>query len=99
MSFMQPQIVLGYWQEYSINGECFVGFNGDDIPDGAEAVAIRQGHGARLSAPGYMDCTEWTVFDTEADAAQYLLDTYYDMADDELSDDERSERAELEALL
>lgn len=37
-----------------------------------ESVTLRTGFGARLSAPGYLDCTEWTVFDTEAAARLYL---------------------------
>jgi hypothetical protein len=36
------------------------------------------GFGARLSAPGYLDCTEWTVFDTEDEAREYLEETYPD---------------------
>lgn len=34
------------------------------------------GFGARLSAPGYLDCTEWTVFDTEDEAREYLEENY-----------------------
>ena len=34
------------------------------------------GYGARLSAPGYMDCTDWAVFDTVKEAEDYLEDTY-----------------------
>lgn len=34
------------------------------------------GYGARLSAPGYLDCTEWTVFDTEQEAKEYLDENY-----------------------
>ena len=34
------------------------------------------GYGARLSAPGYLDCTEWTVFDTEDEAREYLEEMY-----------------------
>ena len=37
-----------------------------------------QGYGARLSAPGYTDCTEWTVFDTEQEAEAYLEEMYGD---------------------
>jgi hypothetical protein len=37
------------------------------------------GYGARLSAPGYLDCTEWGVFDTEQEAREYLEElTEYD---------------------
>lgn len=32
--------------------------------------------GARLSAPGYLDCTEWTVHASEAEAEEYLSETY-----------------------
>jgi hypothetical protein len=35
-----------------------------------------KGYGARLSAPGYLDCTEWAVFDTEEEAEKYLTDMY-----------------------
>lgn len=33
-----------------------------------ELIEARFGYGVRLSAPGYLDCTEWEVFDTEAEA-------------------------------
>jgi hypothetical protein len=35
-----------------------------------------KGYGARLSAPGYLDCTEWTVFDTKQEAETYLDENY-----------------------
>lgn len=37
-----------------------------------------EGYGARMSAPGYMDCTEWCVFDTQEEAEQYLKEMYGD---------------------
>lgn len=40
------------------------------------SVSTREGYGARLSAPGYMDCTEWTVFDTPEEAEAYLKEAY-----------------------
>jgi len=42
----------------------------------------REGFGARLSAPGYLDCTEWTVFDTEEEAEKYLDEMYGDDEDE-----------------
>lgn len=45
----------------------------------------------RLTAPGYMDCTEYVLGDTIAEVAQALLDMYYDtdgMDDDEKEDEE-----------
>jgi hypothetical protein len=44
--------------------------------DTAYSIDIQTGFGARLSAPGYMDKTDWTVFDTEEEAAKYLQETY-----------------------
>ena len=32
--------------------------------------------GGRLSAPGYLDCTDWDLFDTEKEAINYLEETY-----------------------
>lgn len=45
-----------------------------------------RGYGARLSAPGYLDCTEWTVFDSQEDAEAYLEENYPE--DEEESDDD-----------
>lgn len=39
-------------------------------------ITLVEGYGARLSASGYLDCTEWSVFDTPEEAAQYLADQY-----------------------
>ena len=47
----------------------------------AYTIEKRDGWGARLSAPGYMDCTEWSVFDTEQEAKDHLEEMYGD--DDE----------------
>ena len=43
-----------------------------------ESVERITGFGCRLSAPGYMDCTDWTVHKTEKEAEQYLSEMYDD---------------------
>jgi hypothetical protein len=48
-------------------------------------VEIITGYGARLSAPGYLDCTDWAVFDSRAAAEVYL---------DELTDGDEAEGQE-----
>lgn len=45
-------------------------------------VAVTKGFGARMSAPGYMECTEWFVFNTEAEAEAYLEKYYSDVEDE-----------------
>lgn len=52
----------------------------DGIPQQWENI---KGFGARLSAPGYMDCTDWCVFDSEDEANEYLADNYPDEDEDE----------------
>jgi hypothetical protein len=58
----------------------------EDVRDYTEnreawSIDVVDGYGARLSAPGYMDCTPWSVFKTEQEAAEYLEENYPD--DDE----------------
>lgn len=57
--------------------------------DDAEKVAQIDGYGARLSASGYLDCTEWGVYESRA-AARAALDEMYgdDEADDEAACDD-----------
>ena len=52
---------------------------------GDDPIEVKEGWLARLSAPGYMDCTDWNVFDTEEEAVQGLKDLY---GDDEEGEDE-----------
>lgn len=52
-------------KDYSENKEAFY-------------LEVIHGFGARLSAPGYMDKTEWTVFETKEQAAEHLKEMYGD---------------------
>ena len=52
----------------------------------AASVTTREGYGARLIAPGYMDRTEWTVYDTEQEAEDGLTEMYGDEDEDEDAD-------------
>jgi hypothetical protein len=40
-------------------------------PDSIVRISCRVGWGAQLTAPGYLDCTPWTVFDTRAEAEEH----------------------------
>lgn len=57
----------------------------EGTPDSVEIIA---GYGACLSAPGYMDATEWNVFPTLDEAKAYIVETYGD--DVELDDEEEN---------
>lgn len=37
---------------------------------------------ARLTAPGYMDCTDWSVCSSRRDAEEYLVEMYDDYDDE-----------------
>lgn len=42
------------------------------LPAFTPTITKVQGFGCRMSAPGYMDSTEWSVFETEAEAEKHL---------------------------
>lgn len=56
----------------------------DDLLFSAE---VETGYGARLSAPGYMDCTEWTIHSSPTAAINYIRDTYLDDEFDSIDPD------------
>ena len=89
MAFMKPQYEAGSWYEvemeggdifwmpsYQFRGEPTV----DDIQEfcGEPYASHKTVHGvgARLVAPGYLDCTDWRVYPDMASARQYIEDTY-----------------------
>lgn len=87
MSFMEPQVTgkTKWYQVDTDNG--IVSYPADnftttdvalenDVED--EDVNTVVGYGARMSAPGYLDCTEWVVFDTAEEAEAYLAEEYSD---------------------
>ena len=89
MGFMQRQITrkCSWYQVETSQGTEFipselVGTNPaiEDLTDYCEGIPVSfeaiEGYGVRLSAPGYMDCTEWTGFPTEQEAIEYM-DEYY----------------------
>lgn len=55
-----------------------------------QSVKLREGWGCRLSAPGYMDCTEWSVFETEKEAKEHLDEMYGGEDADECDECNRS---------
>jgi hypothetical protein len=52
-------------------------------PDGWQEIQCRECWGARLSAPGYLDCTDWTLGDTQEEAEWTCRALYGDGEDDE----------------
>ena len=46
--------------------------------DSEELCEVKTGWLARLSAPGYLDCTDWSAHDTEEEARDYLVEMYGD---------------------
>lgn len=77
--YVDLEEIKGLQKEIEENGE--VSLEGTSLHDFfdnniAFEIDVIQGYGARLSAPGYMDATEWAVFDTEQEAKEYLMETY-----------------------
>ncbi len=76
--FMQPQVYKTTWIQFDDDdGTNFVQAEYyEPADDHTEKSTLRGYYGARLSAAGYMDCTDWSVFKTEREALEYLLETY-----------------------
>ena len=82
---MEPQVTpLKEWLEVENRcGETFFfpadQFCLDDVEDMGIDVRVHDyimGYGARTSMPGYMDSTEWCVYDSPITAAYDLCDLY-----------------------
>lgn len=72
MAFMQPEITdLIAWERDSEGMVYPAGTIDQDL-----VVDRFAGYGARLSAPGFMDCTDWCVLSTVSEARHYLVDNY-----------------------
>ena len=87
MSFMKPQVEKGdWWIVEDDRCEVFIyphsHFNEAWVREQhpkTYSLELRTGkYGARMSAPGYLDCTDWTLFDTEEEAMEYLEEMYGD---------------------
>jgi len=80
-SFMKPQIVFDdWWMVDGADGITYFPadmFSEEDVREAVfgpvyEIILLKDKYGVRWSAPGYMDATEWTVFDTEQEALDYI---------------------------
>lgn len=82
MPFMRPQTRFDNWLVTPF--DCIPEGHVTDLKDALNGEVV-SGWCARLSAPGYMDCTEWVgPFDTELEAALELERMYrYDCGDGE----------------
>lgn len=86
--FMRPEVVRGdVWEVVTTDGTTYyvpadvVG--NDDLQSFVEGTIdtyqlLANRWMARLSAPGYLDCTEWDAFPTMSEALYHLAETYGD---------------------
>jgi hypothetical protein len=83
--FMQPEIIRGHFWVSEDSGDML-----DSRYFGWEEAAkimgcdkfdarLKSGYFARLSAPGYLDCTDWSgPFDTAEAAEAYIQSMYFE---------------------
>jgi hypothetical protein len=58
--------------------EAFENYCEGTIDDPEECVECKTGWLARMSAPGYMDCTDWCAYESEVEAWEDLIRNYGD---------------------
>lgn len=66
----------GFYDEDSPEWPAIVQAFGPYVAGDMQSVSPGHGWLARMSAPGYMDCTEWRAYKTEIEAMQALIDMY-----------------------
>lgn len=71
-----PDDVIG--RTVGTAAEAFENYVNGSIANPDECIEHKTGWLARLSAPGYMDCTDWTVHPGEMQARAYLAEVYGD---------------------
>lgn len=97
-SFMQPQMTGPEWWFYyetMAEGTTWVPadlFTKDEIAkelgdDLLGSIGLTSGFGIRRSAPGYLDCTPWEVFEHEGDAEA----AFYEMVDEDKEEEDYSD--------
>jgi hypothetical protein len=82
-TYIVPRDVISYKPIGCADVELFGPFipaGSDMLNDNDPFIAVQHGWLARLNAPGYLDCTEWSAFKTK-EAAEKWLDEFY--GDDE----------------
>jgi hypothetical protein len=91
---VEPEIVYGSWyRAESSNGIDFYPANCftraeikafySRYPNNSLTIKRIKGYGARLQMPGCLDSTDWSVFKTEDEARNYLIE-FYDVDPSEL---------------
>lgn len=55
--------------------EAFLNYLSGTPIDCDEEIPVKRGWLARMHAPGYLDCTEWTAFETQFEALAFLVET------------------------
>lgn len=95
MAFMQAQMTdKQTWHE--IDGPQGTSFYPGDVFSLAQAkddygthwaAATVKGYGVRASAPGYMDCTDWEVYDNESDAYDRFCELDAELREESEEDD------------
>lgn len=69
-----PVYVVG--RTCSTHVEALLNYLSGTPDDGDELCEIHEGWLARMAAPGYLDCTDWSAYDTEEEAREALQDMY-----------------------
>jgi hypothetical protein len=96
--FMQQQVTnsRNWWRVDGCEGTMF--FDAEDFtkeqaaenyefPQAIDSIELIVGFGARLSAPGYMDCTDWSVYPSLKEAQEALAEMFGDDDDSAEMDD------------
>jgi len=77
-TYIVPADVISDKPIAQVDIELFAAFISGEVLTDEPFVDVQHGWIARLSAPGYLDCTDWSAFKTKDEAEKWLDEFYGD---------------------
>lgn len=98
---MEPEVYYAHFYRLESRGETVIvpaDVLDEEISSMPDAVVHDEGmkHAVRLQRPGYIDCTEWELFDTEEEAEARAAEMLAEENGDEDEDEDEEENGDSE---
>ncbi len=94
---MATSIADEIWETISLQLHDYVSEGCGPIrkPDDLESITLKTAWGARYSAPGYLDCTDWCLGETEDEAVAKCKELYGSDDDEEDEEDDTNDDSDI----
>ena len=73
-SCLRTDFAIDDWPTRNLLADRLADYVEGSVDASTDSITVVHGYFARMSAPGYMDCTEWTFHKTVREARDHLRD-------------------------